>query len=217
MDSLCRLGAPPRNDGSKCIHRSQHGLPTRRRDGAVNEALLWLQDPPWDSGSYAKVVTRDATPATGAAEACVPNMRQAWQELFSASDTAEGRQRVRDSMLLCPDAHLDNRSSADTLAGWLSNAFDYLVRCHPCCLQSCGFPKLPGFLQPEGLCASWTARGPHIPLPDVMFQHAAAAGSPEANHHSSGVPLPARALQRLFECQTIFKTFPSIYSMSDFF
>ena len=34
---------------------------------------------PYDSGSYAKIVTRDASPAGGAAKACVPNMRAAWQ------------------------------------------------------------------------------------------------------------------------------------------
>ena len=85
------------------------------------------QDPPWDSGSFAKVVTRDATPAAGAAEACAPNMRQAWQELFAASESQDGRQQLRDSMLLCDDAPLKGRPDADPLANWLSSAFDYLV------------------------------------------------------------------------------------------
>ena len=83
---------------------------------------------PGTPAHFAKVVTRDATPAAGAAEACAPNMRQAWQELFASSETEAGRQSVRDSMLLCPHAHLDSRQDADALAAWLSSAFDYLVR-----------------------------------------------------------------------------------------
>ena len=34
-----------------------------------------MQDPPVDPGTYAKIVTRDATPAAGAAAACAPNIR----------------------------------------------------------------------------------------------------------------------------------------------
>lgn len=44
---------------------------------SMSEALNGAQ--PYDSGSYAKIVTRDASPAAGAAAACVPNMRRAWQ------------------------------------------------------------------------------------------------------------------------------------------
>lgn len=43
----------------------------------MSETLSGAQ--PYDSGSYAKIVTRDASPAAGADAACVPNMRRAWQ------------------------------------------------------------------------------------------------------------------------------------------
>ena len=78
---------------------------------------------PYDSGSYAKIVTRDASPAAGAAAACVPNMRRAWQVrmglvgtfstsfpqgwvhasnvLPARSLAAALRQRFVDSALLC--------------------------------------------------------------------------------------------------------------------
>ncbi|KAK9841268.1 hypothetical protein WJX74_002844 [Apatococcus lobatus] len=149
-------------------------------DGIVaGSAPIWTfygEDPPWDSGSYAKVVTRDATPAAGAAEACAPNMRQAWQELFSASETAEGRRRVRDSMQLCPDAHLDNRSSADALAGWLSSAFDYLAMGEypypsPYILNGAGI--LPAF--PMRTACSHLA-DPHLDGPGLLQGLARAAG-----------------------------------------
>lgn len=125
---VCPCACCPDKSAAICVCSRQLGLATCYAQSACHDGGLRLQDPPWDSGSYAKVVTRDATPAAGAAEACAPNMRQAWQELFSASETPEGRQRIRDSMLLCPHAPLANRSSADALAAWLSNAFDYLVR-----------------------------------------------------------------------------------------
>lgn len=37
--------------------------------------------PAWDSESYWAVVTRDATPAAGAAAACAPNTRAAWDAI----------------------------------------------------------------------------------------------------------------------------------------
>lgn len=35
-----------------------------------------LQDPPYDSGSYAKIVTRDASEEGGSAPACASNVRK---------------------------------------------------------------------------------------------------------------------------------------------
>ena len=38
--------------------------------------LVWLQDPPYDAGSFAKIVTRDASKEGGSAPACASNVRQ---------------------------------------------------------------------------------------------------------------------------------------------
>ncbi len=35
-----------------------------------------VQDPPYDSGSYAKIVTRDASEEGGSAPACASNVRK---------------------------------------------------------------------------------------------------------------------------------------------
>ena len=45
------------------------------------------ENPPYELGSFAKVVTRDTTPAAGAAEGCTENMRAAWAAMLERTST----------------------------------------------------------------------------------------------------------------------------------
>lgn len=86
-----------------------------------------MQDPPYDPGSFAKIVTRSASPEHGCEEACVPNVRAAWQALFALGESAKGRKKIRDAMRICPDSPLDSMDDVMELADWAQGAFDYLV------------------------------------------------------------------------------------------
>ena len=92
------------------------------------------QDPPYDANSFAKIVTRDASPEAGSAAACVPNMRKGWQVLLNAGGSESGRKLISDAMNLCPHSTVTSKDDAVLLAQWLQNAWDYLamVRAAPC-------------------------------------------------------------------------------------
>ncbi|DBB07992.1 TPA: hypothetical protein ACH3X3_009367 [Trebouxia sp. C0006] len=100
-------------------------------DGAIaGSAPIWAfpgEDPPVDSGAFAKIVTRDATPAGGSAKACAGNLRNAWKQLKEWGSNDEGRGHIKEAMQLCPAANLSNDDDVDTLAQWAQNAFDYLA------------------------------------------------------------------------------------------
>ncbi|DAZ97593.1 TPA: hypothetical protein N0F65_002212 [Lagenidium giganteum] len=59
---------------------------------------------PVDSEAFLRIATRGATPAGGAAEQCVPNIRRAVGEIIDRSKTAEGRQQLATWLRFCdPD------------------------------------------------------------------------------------------------------------------
>lgn len=100
-------------------------------DGAIaGSAPIWAfpgEDPPVDAGAFAKIVTRDATPAGGSAKACAGNVRNAWKQLKEWGSNDEGRDHIKEAMQLCPAAKLSNDDDVDNLAQWAQNAFDYLA------------------------------------------------------------------------------------------
>lgn len=80
--------------------------------------------PAYDSASYWAVVTRDATPAGGAAAACAANIRAGWEPLFAAFSSPAGRAQLADSLRLCSPPPADG--SFD-VAMFLLNAWDTLA------------------------------------------------------------------------------------------
>ncbi len=99
-------------------------------DGAIAaSAPIWAfegEEPPPDAGGFAAVVTRDASPAAGAAPACVDNLRAAWRELFARARSDAGRSELSGIFRLCGDSALSSEDDALSLAYWLQSAFDYL-------------------------------------------------------------------------------------------
>jgi lysosomal Pro-X carboxypeptidase len=55
----------------------------------------------WDSNSYWQVVSRDATPAAGAALGCDSAVRNAWTILFKLGQTVAGRATLTSAFKLC--------------------------------------------------------------------------------------------------------------------
>jgi lysosomal Pro-X carboxypeptidase len=83
-----------------------------------------------DPGSFAKIVTRDATPAAGAAGACAGNMRAAWKELLKRADdqAQDGWSSLSKLLRLCPSAR--QVTSVDDLYSWMDwaqSSFDYMA------------------------------------------------------------------------------------------
>merc|ERR1712096_83885 len=71
---------------------------------AASAPILAFQGLSSDFGNgerFWQVVTRDATPAAGSAAECAPNVRQAWQHIFSLGRTQEGRQELATVFRLC--------------------------------------------------------------------------------------------------------------------
>ena len=86
--------------------------------------------PRYDEGSFAAVVTRDASPAAGAPDTgCVQNIRSAWAYLFSrtASGDPAALAEVREAFRLCDSAPLGSADDVLLLAQWAQSAFDFLA------------------------------------------------------------------------------------------
>ena len=97
-------------------------------DGAIAaSAPIWSfegEEPAYDPGSYAKIVTRDASSAGGASDACAANIEKSWDSIFDSGTSAEGRAWLASQLSLC-EPPVDN-NDVWTLAYWLQSAFDYM-------------------------------------------------------------------------------------------
>jgi lysosomal Pro-X carboxypeptidase len=83
------------------------------------------QAPPYDQGSYASQVTRDAVSGGDASTTCQANIAKAWQAIFRLNGTAEGRASLDSIFRLCEDSKVA-KIGALTLASWLQSSFDYM-------------------------------------------------------------------------------------------
>jgi lysosomal Pro-X carboxypeptidase len=74
-------------------------------DGAIAASAPVLafkgQTPAFDSETFWRVVTRDATPAAGAVAECAAGVRRAWSALSDAGQSAHGRSALQQQFGLC--------------------------------------------------------------------------------------------------------------------
>ena len=87
-------------------------------------------EPPYDTGSYAKVVTYDTSVAAGAAAGCTGNLRSAWQQVLQRTSAAEWAE-LQTLFRLCPGVTLESYADVYTLAYWLQSAFDFMASAPP--------------------------------------------------------------------------------------
>jgi lysosomal Pro-X carboxypeptidase len=80
--------------------------------------------PSWDSAGYYAVITRDASAAGGASDACSANIRSVWPLIFEDGQSVAGRQRLTESFALC--SPLRSEDDAAALAFWIRGIFDTL-------------------------------------------------------------------------------------------
>jgi lysosomal Pro-X carboxypeptidase len=76
-------------------------------------------DPPYDSASYAKIETADATPV------CQKGVRASWDIIAKYSTTPSGRAQLTQIFNLCKP--LNTANDAMGLLGWASNAISYIA------------------------------------------------------------------------------------------
>jgi lysosomal Pro-X carboxypeptidase len=78
--------------------------------------------PPWDTNSYWQVVTRDATPAAGAAAGCESNVRDAFAAVWRIGKTASGRALLSKTLRLCGADPVATEADVSRVAMMLLNA-----------------------------------------------------------------------------------------------
>ncbi|TMW56748.1 hypothetical protein Poli38472_006758 [Pythium oligandrum] len=81
--------------------------------------------PEFKGDKYWEVVTRDASPETGSAENCVPNVKKSWDKIFSLAKTEEGRQKLSSIFRLCEPLSKEEEGEAVAMA--VLYAFDTLA------------------------------------------------------------------------------------------
>ncbi|KAK9801908.1 hypothetical protein WJX73_002094 [Symbiochloris irregularis] len=100
-------------------------------NGAIaGSAPIWTylgENPAYDPGSFAKIVTYDASPEAGSAANCIPNAQKAWQALFDLGESQDGRTQIRKHMRLCDHAPMNGPADAAALVEWAGSAWDYLA------------------------------------------------------------------------------------------
>jgi lysosomal Pro-X carboxypeptidase len=70
----------------------------------------------FNPSAFWDVVTKDATPAAGAAADCVDNTRGAFKQLLEAGGSAEGRSMLQSAFGLCEP--LSSEEDVKRLAYW---------------------------------------------------------------------------------------------------
>lgn len=100
-------------------------------DGVIaGSAPIWTykgEEPPYDAGSFAKIVTQDASPEGGSVAACAGNVREAWRVLARFGKTKEGRSTINRAMSLCDASRAETEGDALALRDWAAGAWDYLA------------------------------------------------------------------------------------------
>jgi lysosomal Pro-X carboxypeptidase len=100
-------------------------------DGAIAASAPILSflglSPAYDMGSFAKLVTFDASANGGGSEACVERVRAAWKLVLALGTSTAGRARLDAIFRLCPSSRLASESDALVLAGWLQSAMDFMA------------------------------------------------------------------------------------------
>ncbi len=113
----------------------------------------------WDSNSYWRVVTADASVEAGSAAGCADGVRASWPALFDMARTERGRAWLGANFALC--SPLDEKRGAARLAGWLLNVWDTLA--------------MGNFPYPSNYLIFQQTRDPSVTLPAWPFRAACAA------------------------------------------
>ena len=125
-------------------------------DGVVaSSAPIWAyygEDPPYELGSFARIVTLDASPEKGSPKDCVQKAKLTWKEIFRLSEGEEGRRKIARDMGLCnPDSALATKEDVMKLAEWAAAAWENMAMAN--------YPYPSGYIiDGQGLLPSYPVR-----------------------------------------------------------
>ena len=85
------------------------------------------ETPPYDTGSYAKGVTLDASVAGGAAAGCAEAVSAAWGAISRLGTTAAGRRSLETTFRLCPASRPLEEHNTTSVSFWAQSAMDYMA------------------------------------------------------------------------------------------
>ncbi|GFR51787.1 hypothetical protein Agub_g14244, partial [Astrephomene gubernaculifera] len=121
-------------------------------DGSIaGSAPIWNflgETPPFDTGSFAKGVTYDASDIAGSAPACISNVRDTWDLLKVYGSDEEGRKFLSEGLRLCPNVRLKDEGDVEYLRAWLGSAWDSMAMGnfpYPSSYITNGHGQLPAF------------------------------------------------------------------------
>jgi lysosomal Pro-X carboxypeptidase len=137
----------------------------------------------WDDNSYWRVVTADATAATGGCvDGCVGGVRASWPALFELGRTTEGRRSLSSIFRLCEPLG-DSDSDVSRLASFVLNVWDTLAMgnfpypSNYLVYQQTQDPrvKLPGW-PVRAACAPFDGASPSTPPKELLARMSEAVG-----------------------------------------
>lgn len=129
----------------------------------------------WDSSLYYAVITRDASAAGGASDACAANIRALWPALFADGATPAGRALLSSAFTTCDP--VETADDALALALWIRGSFDDMSMGnypYPSSYITGGAVVLPAF--PVRVACSFLA-APLDPVKDKLRLYAAVAAA----------------------------------------
>lgn len=122
-------------------------------DGVVaGSAPIWSflgMEPPYNSGGYYDIVTRDASAAGGATDNCKNAFRAGQPRIYALADSADGRKLLSKSFRTCVD--LATPEQAKGLVAWAQEPWSWLAMGN--------FPYASGYLlHGHGTLPPWPVR-----------------------------------------------------------
>lgn len=98
-------------------------------DGAIAASApimaFYGENPATDQYAFNEIVTRDATPYAGAAEACSGNILKSWDVIFEFATTQDGLEDLQTAFKLCNTPHKFLRGY--DIAYWAESAMAYMA------------------------------------------------------------------------------------------
>ncbi|RLN48792.1 hypothetical protein BBJ28_00008792 [Nothophytophthora sp. Chile5] len=82
---------------------------------------------PLNKGSYAHIVTFDASEQAGSAPNCIPNIRRTWPAMKKLGATEEGRNSLKKALSLCDNVKLESDEDVASVLDWAKSSFDYMA------------------------------------------------------------------------------------------
>ncbi|CAK4657631.1 unnamed protein product [Aphanomyces euteiches] len=83
------------------------------------------EDPPANLTAFSQIVTYDASPAAGSSPNCASKIRRAWDVMFDAATSEEGRAFLQKGLGLCDP--LKTEEDALSVPDWAKGSYDYLA------------------------------------------------------------------------------------------